>query len=194
MGRRNVLIEGGSGTGKTAVCEELARRGCQAIHGDRELAYQGDPATGAPVGGMTGIDLHAHHIWDVDKVRLLVADSREEVTFFCGGSRNLSVFVDLFDGVFVLEVDDETLVRRLNDRPGDEWGGAGRQTERDLVFELRGHGPDRAGLPSHAVVINATAPLTDVVDDILVSSRAVPAHSGREAVGEDEGRGQHSDR
>jgi predicted ATPase len=46
MGKRNYLIEGVSGAGKTAVCTELQRRGYQAIHGDRELVYRGDPETG----------------------------------------------------------------------------------------------------------------------------------------------------
>lgn len=49
MGRRNYLIEGVSGTGKTAVCTELQRRGYQVIHGDLELVYQGDPETGLPL-------------------------------------------------------------------------------------------------------------------------------------------------
>lgn len=48
MGVRNYLVEGVSGTGKTSVCHELSRRGYQAINGDRELAYRGDPATGQP--------------------------------------------------------------------------------------------------------------------------------------------------
>ncbi|BFT72605.1 hypothetical protein [Paenibacillus sp. P36] len=65
MGIRNYLIEGVSGTGKTSVCNELQRRGYQPIHGDRELAYQGDPETGARTDGVT----HEHHIWHVDKVR-----------------------------------------------------------------------------------------------------------------------------
>ena len=43
MGRRNYLIEGVSGSGKTAVATELQRRGYQAIHGDRELMYLGSP-------------------------------------------------------------------------------------------------------------------------------------------------------
>jgi adenylate kinase family enzyme len=43
MGVTNYLIEGVSGAGKTAVCTELQRRGYQAIHGDRELVYRGDP-------------------------------------------------------------------------------------------------------------------------------------------------------
>ena len=49
MGRRNYLIEGLSCTGKTSVCDELQRRGYHAIHGDRELAYRGDPETGEPM-------------------------------------------------------------------------------------------------------------------------------------------------
>jgi broad-specificity NMP kinase len=40
VGRRNHLVEGVSGTGKTSVCDELQRRGYHAIHGDRDLAYQ----------------------------------------------------------------------------------------------------------------------------------------------------------
>jgi predicted amidohydrolase YtcJ len=50
MGVKNYLIEGVSGTGKTSVCDELRRRGYHAIHGDRDLAYQGDPKTGEPTG------------------------------------------------------------------------------------------------------------------------------------------------
>ncbi len=42
VGRKNYLIEGLSGTGKTSVAEELQRRGHHVVHGDRELAYQGD--------------------------------------------------------------------------------------------------------------------------------------------------------
>ena len=113
MGIRNYLIEGVSGTGKTSVCNELQRRGYHAIHGDRELAYRGDPETGEPREGFA----HEHHIWQVDKVKALVANRDEAVTFFCGGSRNFAKFIDLFDGVFVLEIDLDTLNRRLDERP-----------------------------------------------------------------------------
>ena len=68
MGIRNYLIEGLSGTGKTSVCDELQRRGYHAIHGDRELAYQGDPETGEPTDGFA----HDHHLWQLDKVKALV--------------------------------------------------------------------------------------------------------------------------
>ena len=159
MGRRNYLIEGLSGTGKTSVCDELQRRGHHAIHGDRELAYQGDPATGEATEGGG----HEHHIWNVDKVKALVADRNEAATFFCGGSRNFSQFIDLFDGVFVLEVDLATLQRRLDERADDEWGG-GKPTERELI--VRWH-QTKGDDPGNGVVIDATAPIEHVVDEIL---------------------------
>jgi hypothetical protein len=159
MGRRNYLIEGLSGTGKTSVCNELQRRGYHAIHGDRELAYQGDPETGEPTAG----GLHEHHIWDVGKVKALVADRDEAVTFFCGGSRNYLKFIDLFDGVFVLEVDLATLNRRLDERPDAEWGG-GKPTERERI--VRWH-QTKADVPQDGVVIDATAPIERVVEEIL---------------------------
>ncbi|MFJ3958426.1 AAA family ATPase [Arthrobacter sp. NPDC090010] len=164
MGRKNFLIEGGSGTGKTAVCEELARRGFHAVHGDRELAYQGDPETGSPVEGVHGPAAHDHHLWQLDKVKTLVSDRREAVTFFCGGSRNVSEFIGLFDGVFVLEIDIETLNRRLDERGDDEWGGRGWHAERELILRLHS---TRAEVPPGAVPVDATAPLVQVVDQIL---------------------------
>ena len=159
MGIRNYLIEGLSGTGKTSVCDELQRRGYRAIHGDRELAYQGDPETGEPRDGFA----HENHIWHVDKVKAVVADQDEPVTFFCGGSRNSEKFIDLFDGVFLLEVDLDTLDRRLDERPDTEWGG-GKPTERELIARLH---RTKEGVPSDGISIDATAPIADVVDEIL---------------------------
>lgn len=158
MGVRNYLVEGVSGTGKTSVCQELKRRGYHAINGDRELAYQGDPETGKPTNSL----MHEHHIWHIDKVKSLVASRDDKVTFFCGGSRNFSKFVDLFDGVFVLEVDLETLNRRLDERPDDEWGA--KQSERDVVLRLH---QTKEDIPRDGIVIDATKPIARVVDEII---------------------------
>jgi len=157
VGRRNYLVEGVSGTGKTSVCDELQRRRYQAIHGDRELAYQGGPTTGTEVEGGT----HEHHLWRVDKVKALVADQDEAATFFCGGFRNHLDFIDLFDGVFVLEVDLNTLRRRLAQRPEYEFGG--RAAERELIERLHESKEDTPD----GIAIDATAALARVVDEIL---------------------------
>ena len=175
MGIRNYLVEGVSGTGKTSVCNELQRRGYHAINGDRELAYQGDPETGTRMDGVTEAvtyeehirHLHEHHIWDVDKVKALVANQDEAVTFFCGGSRNFSKFKDLFDGVFVLEVDFDTLNKRLDERPENEWGGKGRKTERELIVRLH---QTKEDIPKNGIIIDATALIEHVVDEIVRQS------------------------
>ncbi|MGS2644349.1 AAA family ATPase [Streptosporangium sp. LJ11] len=163
MGIRNYLVEGVSCTGKTSVCKELRRRGYHAINGDTELAYQGDPETGRPTDSLA----HENHIWQVDKVRALVADPDEAMTFFCGGSRNFSHFIDLFDGVFVLEVDLDTLNQRLDQRPEDEWGS--KPVERELIVRLHRTKED---IPKNGVPIDATAPLAHVVDEIVRRTEA----------------------
>jgi len=175
MGARNYLIEGLSGTGKTAVCDELQRRGYHAVHGDRELAYRGDRETGEPTDGFG----HEHHIWDVDKVKALVANHDEAVTFFCGGSRNFAKFIDLFDAVFVLETDLDTLNRRLDERRDSEWGG-GKPTDRELI--ARWH-HTKEDVPQNGISIDATAPIAQVLDSIL---RCVPGAARRPPVCPDE--------
>ncbi|MGK2228663.1 MAG: adenylate kinase family enzyme [Devosia sp.] len=172
MGIRNYLIEGVSGSGKTSVAEELQRRGYHVIHGDRVLAYHGDPQTGArlePPRGPGVADsaawVNAHWIWPVDTVRSLVADQGEAITFFCGASRNSRHFIDLFDAVFVLEIDAQTLTRRLVGRPEDEFGGL--PAERALVMQLHA---TKENIPERGTAIDATAPLARVVDDILARS------------------------
>ncbi|HEU5230895.1 MAG TPA: AAA family ATPase [Ktedonobacteraceae bacterium] len=161
MGKRNYLIEGVSGTGKTSVCTELQRRGYQAIHGDRELAYQGDPTTGEKTEGFG----HEHHIWDVEKVQAFIANKDEAVTFFCGGSRNFSKFIELLDGVFILEVDLDTCLRRIDERVAldpTDWGG--KPEEREIIARLH---QTKEDIPSSGIVLDATPPLVSVVDEIL---------------------------
>lgn len=162
MGVKNFLVEGVSCSGKTSVCEELERRGYHTVHGDRDLAYWGDPETGEPLDSSA----YDHWIWDVEKVRAWVADRSHAASFFCGGSRNFDRFIDLFDGVFVLEVDLDTLNRRLALRPEDEWGGPAS----DGASNARLQHATREGVPKNAITIDATVPLARVVDAILESA------------------------
>jgi hypothetical protein len=157
MGKRNYLVEGGSGTGKSAVWAELLKRGYTAVNGDRELAYQGDPETGE----RTDTQAYGFHIWDVARVREIVQDTQDDVVFFCGGSRNFSKFLDLFDGVFVLTVDADTLKQRIAGRAADDWGGNDEQ--KDFILRLHARGGD---VPD-GTIIDTRRPLSEVVDTIL---------------------------
>ncbi|WP_407159471.1 nucleoside kinase [Bradyrhizobium sp. STM 3557] len=175
MGRRNYLIDGVSGAGKTAVCTELRRRGYQAIHGDRELVYRGDPDTAQPMAPETdpptAIWMSEHQIWDLAKVQAHIVDQTEALTFFCGGSRNFAKFVDLLDGVFILDVDVDTMNRRIDERVVlDPTDFGGKPEERELAVRLH---QTKEDLPKNGILIDAAAPLAHVVDEIL---RRIDSH------------------
>lgn len=134
----------------------------------RTQPRSGDPETGEPVPD-PDCDcpeclnwLHNRWIWNLELVRTLAADRQEPVTFFCGGTRNFAKFSDLFDAVFVLHVDLDTLQQRLEQRPEDEFGG--KQSDRDFVARVY---PTSEGLPDQGIMINSGRPVTDVVDEIL---------------------------
>jgi hypothetical protein len=98
----------------------------------------------------------------------MVANQDEAVTFFCGGSRNFPKFIDLFDGVFVLEVDLDTLNRRIDVRcrlDPDDWGA--KPSERELIVRLH---QTKEDIPKNGIIIDATAPIARVVDEILRQS------------------------
>jgi len=193
VGARNFLIEGVSGSGKTSVCTELERRGYQGIHGDRVLAYVGDPGTGDRVAGNATQAGHAadcgcwdclawlseRWLWDLDQVRTIAADRTEPMTFFCGGSRNFSKIIDLFDAVFVLDVDLDTLLRRLSTRPEHEFGG--KQSDRDLVALQNRTRADRLldrRVPDDAILVDTGRPLMEVVDQIVRRAEQVGRAEG----------------
>ena len=170
MGQRNVLIEGVSGTGKTTICDELLRRGYHAIHGDRDLrpdrarerdrVFHSDAERAAFV--------HAHARWDVTKVRDHLENRHPGLSFFCGGFRNHAELVGLFDAVFVLEVDLDTLMRRLEDRPEEEFGG--KPAERALIKRLHATGED---MPKGAIPVDARKSIDQVADEIVRTCRKI---------------------
>ncbi len=115
--------------------------------------------------------MQKHHLWDIGKVKSIVADHSKPISFFCGGSQNCSKFVDLFDEVFILEVKDlDTIFRRIDERVArdpTDWGG--KPEEKELVAQSH---RTKEEIPKSGVVIDATAPLMHVVDEIIRQSDA----------------------
>ncbi len=169
MGKKNYLIEGVSGAGKTTVATELNRLGYQAIHGDRELRYRGDPITGDPIAPEdyehNPVWMSEHQLWDLEKVNSFINNRSEEVTFLCGGSRNYSSFQDSLDGIFILEVDKDTMNRRIDERVAvDPTDFGSKPEERELISQLFDSKQD---IPKDGIKIDANRPLKKVVEDIL---------------------------
>ena len=117
MARRNYLVEGLSGTGKSSVYDELVRRGYPAISTDRAWSYSADPDTGLP-GGPIG---HDTWMWDRHKAVAELERREPDVLFVCGSSRNRDHFLRYFTMVFNLRIDDDTMRRRLEARTEDDW-------------------------------------------------------------------------
>jgi hypothetical protein len=170
MAKRNYLVEGLSGAGKSSVYEELVRRGYTAITTDRAWAYHADPDTGLPGGPIH----HDNFVWDQQKAVSELESPEPEVLFVCGSSRNRDHFLPYFTEIFNLRIDDDTMRRRLQERTDDDWPLGQEGVE--LMLELN-RSDER---PAGAIDIDATQPLNQVVDELL---RLKPAPVGASMFG-----------
>jgi gluconate kinase len=157
MAKRNYLVEGLSGAGKSSVYEELIRRGYKAISTDRAWKYHADPNTGLPGGPPH----HDNSMWDQQKAVSELESPEPEVLFVCGSGRNRDRFLPYFTKIFNLRIDDDTMRRRLQERTNNEFG---KQPE-EVELMLRVNRSDEK--PAGAIDVDATQPLHHVVDELL---------------------------
>ena len=157
MAKRNYLVEGLSGTGKSSVCEELVRRGYEAVSSDRAWAYNADPDTGLPGGPAR----HDTFMWDEQKAVSALESAEPEVLFVCGSSRNRDRFLPYFTKVFNLRSDEDTMRRRLEARTEDDWTLGDEAVEFMLALNRSNE------KPAGAIDVDATRPLHEVVDQVL---------------------------
>jgi broad-specificity NMP kinase len=157
VAKRNYLVAGLSGAGKSSVYEELIRRGYKAISTDRAWAYHADPDTSLPGGPIS----HDTWMWDRQKAVRELESPEPEVLFVCGSSRNRDHFLPYFTKVFNLRIDDDTMRRRLEQRTDDDWplGQEGVELMRELNRSDKG--------PAGAIDLDATQPLNQVIEELL---------------------------
>jgi GTPase SAR1 family protein len=168
MARRNYLVEGLSGAGKSSVYEELIHRGYKAISTDRAWKVYADPDTGLP-GAPSDFD---NAVWDQEKAVRELESPEPDVLFVCGSSGNRDCFLPYFTKVFNLRIDDDTMRRRLEERTNNDFG---KQPE-ELELMLRLNRSDEK--PAGAIDVDATQPLGQVVDEVLRLADCNPAGSG----------------
>ncbi|MGW2181838.1 AAA family ATPase [Streptomyces sp. NPDC001732] len=113
-----VLVLGVAGAGKSTLAGELDRRGLTAVDSDEVLARWVD-GEGRCVEYPAEPDsawLAAHH-WHWDGARLDALLRKAAGTLFvCGTALNVVSFIPRFDLVILLELDTETMVRRVASR------------------------------------------------------------------------------
>lgn len=164
------MITGGSGAGKTTIAAVLAARGLAAIDADADplLARFVDPA-GAVVERPAAPDLAwiARHGWEWSPARLdeLIRAAAPATLYVCGNAANEMELSGRFTHVVLLEIDEPTMLARL-DAPGrdNDWGRAGDTRE----FERRWlPGYQERMRASGAIPIDARQPPGQVADAIL---------------------------
>ena len=164
------MITGCSGAGKTTIAAVLARRGLASIDADDDplLARMVDRA-GTPVVEEPAAPDFAwisRHSWAWNPARLdeLIRAAAPATLYVCGGAANELELADRFARVFLLEMDEPTMLARIDARPDNDWGRIG-DTREYLRRLLPGY---QARLRAFgAIPVDATQPLDQVVDAIL---------------------------
>jgi gluconate kinase len=178
-----VQIAGCSGAGKSAVAAVLARRGLVSIDADDDplLArfVDADGAVVAEEPAAPDLAWLARHSWAWDRGRLdeLIRDAAPAALYVCGGADNQQELAGCFTQVFLLEIDEPTMLARLDARRDHhDWGRIGdtreylRRKLPALQDSLRAFG---------AIPVDARQPLDQVVDAILSRTPPVPPRAGR---------------
>jgi hypothetical protein len=115
---RAYLITGNPGSGKSTLAAELSQRGLVAVDAD-DFAFWEDGAggrAGQPPVPDDGWRLAHRWVWSRARIELCIAASGADagIMFFCGIARNQAGMLDLFEKVFLLVIDDETQMARLD--------------------------------------------------------------------------------
>ena len=164
-----VQITGCSGAGKTTIAAVLARRGLASLDADNDplLARSAD-AAGNVVEEPAEPDFAwlARHSWAWNPARLdeLIRAAAPATLYVCGGADNELELADRFTHVFLLEIDEPTMLARIDARQDNDWGHIGdtrdylRRKLPLLQNRLRASG---------AIPIDASQPPGQVVDAIL---------------------------
>lgn len=167
-----VQIAGCSGAGKTTIVAVLARRGLAAIDADddpllaRFVDAAGNVVEEAEEPDEPDFAWLSRHSWAWNPARLdeLIRAAAPATLYVCGGAANELELADRFTHVFLLEIDEPTMLARVDSRQNNEWGRIG-DTREHLRRFLPGY---QARLRAFgAIPIDATQPLGHVVDAIL---------------------------
>jgi adenylate kinase family enzyme len=175
-----VMIAGCSGAGKTTIAPVLARRGLAAIDADADpLLARSVDRSGAVVEepaepAEPDFAWLARHSWAWNPARLdeLIRAAAPATLYVCGGADNGLELADRFTHVFLLEIDEPTMLARIDARQDNDWGRIGdtreylRRRLPEIQDRLRAFG---------AIPIDARQPLDQVVDAILSHTLASSA-------------------
>lgn len=168
-----LYITGISGSGKSAVLQELKHRGYTAYGIDEDrIAKFYNNQTGEPfLESITPEDRtpewRSKHTWKAKRqdIEKLAAEAKDKPVFLCGVTSNdADELWDLFHHVFALTLDETTLKHRIQTRTTNDFGKNQHEFQTLLEWQ-RTAAEDYKKLG--ATLVDATKPLKEVVDEIV---------------------------
>ena len=172
-----VQITGCSGAGETTIAAMLARRGLAAIDADddpllaRSVDAAGNVVEDAEEPDFAWLSQHSW-AWNPGRLDELIRAAALATLYVGGGADNELELAGRFTQVFLLEIDEPTMLARVDARQDNDWGRIGdtreylRRKLPELQDRLRAFG---------AIPIDARLPLDQVVDAILSHTPASSA-------------------
>lgn len=167
------FVTGVSGSGKSELTLGLRKRGYTAYDTDDDALARWQHNTTGFIHPKSSVKSHqrteeflAQHQWNVPRefVEQLSLEARDKPVLICGVANNISQLRDLFEDVFALVIDEETMRTRLTNRTNNDWGKQPHEMEQSLATQREAADVYRS---LGYIMIDASRPKDEVIDSIL---------------------------
>lgn len=174
MNMKRFYITGVSGTGKSTTGEALQKRGFHVIDIDDHvynLCKWVHKNTGeiAQTHSSTDNQFFKNHKRICDREKLIELMNDKQIVFVVGLTDNQSEILDLFDKIFLLSCDENTLIHRIVNRTNNFFGK--HESEQKMI--LMGYKKyEKEMLDLGAISITTNKPLNEIVEEIIINIKS----------------------
>jgi dephospho-CoA kinase len=148
-----ILITGMSGTGKSSVLLELAKRGYQVVDTDSDEWCEWVNTDGEP-----------DWIWREERITALLTSHSSGILFVAGCKSNQGQFYPQFDAVVLLSAPTEVILKRIETRDTNDYGK--NPLERQKILEHLEFVEPLLRLTA-STEIDTSKPLSEVADELI---------------------------